>query len=70
MAKKVKNDAGTEAQAYYEQVPSSAVGEFKHADAQLADLNALTSSETSRTPVDGDTSRSQGKFPRNSTKRS
>lgn len=39
--------------------------------AQLADLNALSFSETSRTPYGGDDSRSQGKFPvTNSTKRS
>jgi hypothetical protein len=56
---------------YYEKVPSSSVGEFEHADAFVPDLNALSFSETSRTPVDGDTSRSQGKFPtRNSTKQS
>lgn len=48
----------------YKNVPSSSVGEFSTVgtDPMVADLNALTFSETSRTPVDGDTSRSQGKF--------
>jgi len=32
------------------------------ANAVVADLNSLPFSETSRTPVDGDESRSQGKF--------
>jgi hypothetical protein len=37
----------------------------------VADRTALTFSETSRTPVDGDVSKSQGKFPTtNSRKKS
>jgi hypothetical protein len=53
--------------------PSPSVGEFSApgTNAMVADLNALTFSETSRTPVDGNESRSQGKFPtRNSGKQS
>lgn len=45
--------------------PSAAVGEFAAAGARpaVADLSAPSFTETSRTPVDGDESRSQGKFP-------
>lgn len=40
-------------------------------DAVLADLNAPSFSETSRSPVDGDATRSQGKFrTHDSTKKS
>jgi hypothetical protein len=46
---KPKNDAGAAAQAYYEKSPSSKVGEFAHANAQVADLNAKTSTESTRT---------------------
>ena len=55
-------DAGQDAASYYERIPTSGRGEFDHAQAQPADLNALSFSETSRTPYDGDASRSQGKF--------
>jgi hypothetical protein len=51
--------------------PSSQVGELAApgTNAVVADLNAKSFAETSRTPVDGDSSRSQGKFPTsNSTK--
>lgn len=66
-----KADAGQDAASYYERIPSSKQGEFAHAQAQVADLNALSFTETSRTPYDGDTSRSQGKFrTTDSTKRS
>lgn len=34
---------------YYAKTPSSEVGEFAHAGAQLADLNAKTFSESRRT---------------------
>lgn len=44
-----KADAGQAAQAYYEKTPSSEVGEFAHADAQVADLNQDGSTETRRT---------------------
>lgn len=47
--KKATGDAGANAANYYEQVPSSKVGEFSHADARVADLNAKTSTETRRT---------------------
>jgi hypothetical protein len=47
---------------YYTKVPSSKDGEFVHAAAVPADLNALSFSETARSPYDGDESRSQGKF--------
>jgi hypothetical protein len=53
--------------------PSSSDGEFSRigANAVVADRTALTFSETSRTPVDGDMSKSQGKFPTtNSRKKS
>ena len=42
-------DAGSDAASYYEQVPSSKDGELKHAQAQLADLNAKTYTESRRT---------------------
>ncbi len=50
--------------APYEEIPSSKDGElgFARRRAQTADLNALSFSETSRTPYDGDQSRSQAKF--------
>jgi hypothetical protein len=57
----------------FKSAPSSAVGEFAApgTNAVVADLNANSFSETSRTPYDGDTSRSQGKFrTTDSTKRS
>lgn len=57
----------------YKSVPSSADGEFSSPGTNpvVPDLNALSFSETSRSPYGGDDSRSQGKFPtRNSTKRS
>jgi len=44
-----KADSGKAAQDYYEKTPSSKVGEFAHAQAQVADLNAKTSTETRRT---------------------
>jgi hypothetical protein len=49
----------------FRDTPDSAVGEVGHPrrNAVVADRTALTFSETSRTPYDGDTSRSQGKFP-------
>jgi hypothetical protein len=53
--------------------PSCGVGEFAApgTNAVVADLNAQSFTETSRTPYDGDNSRSQGKFPTsNSTKES
>lgn len=45
--------------------PPSSDGEFSRVGANpvVADRTALTFSETSRTPVDGDMSRAQGKFP-------
>lgn len=45
-------------------VPSSSVGEFDAPGVNpvIADLNALSFSETSRSPYGGDNSRSQGKF--------
>ena len=48
----------------YEAVPDSKDGElgFISRHLQVADLNALSFSENSRTPYDGDESRSQGKF--------
>lgn len=50
--------------APFKSAPDSAVGEIGHPrrNAVVADRTALTFSETSRTPVDGDESRSQGKF--------
>lgn len=47
--------------------PPSSVGEFAQlgCDPVVADLNKLTFTETSRTPYDGDESRSQAKFPTN-----
>jgi hypothetical protein len=54
-------------------VPPSSVGEFSSVgcDPVVADLNAISFTETSRTPYDGDNSRSQGKFPtKNSGKQS
>jgi hypothetical protein len=51
--------------------PSAAEGEFSApgTNAAVADRTALTFTETSRSPYDGDESRSQGKFPTsNSTK--
>lgn len=53
--------------------PSSSAGEFSRVGANpvVADLAAPSFSETSRTPVDGDTSRSQARFrTSDSTKRS
>lgn len=48
----------------YTSVPSCTQGEFSQRGTNpvVADLNALSFSETSRSPYDGDTSRSQGKF--------
>ena len=43
--KKTTGDAGAAAFAYYEKIPTSKVGEFAHADAVIADLNAKTSTE-------------------------
>jgi hypothetical protein len=64
-------DAGAEARAHYARIPTSADGEFPFHGAQVADLNALTFTETARTPFDGDSSRSQGQFKTtDSTKRS
>jgi hypothetical protein len=57
----------------FRNVPSCEVGEFSSpgTDPVLADLNALSFSETSRTPSDGFVARDQSRFPtRNSTKRS
>lgn len=57
----------------YTSVPSCQVGEFsaRGVNPVVADLNGLSFSETARTPVDGDASRSQGKFrTTDSTKRS
>lgn len=48
-AKSPKPDAGREAAAYYERIPSSKEGEFAHANAQVADLNQNGSTETRRT---------------------
>lgn len=42
-------DAGRAAADYYTHIPSSADGEFVHANAQLADLNQSGSTETQRT---------------------
>ncbi len=44
-------------------VPSCEVGEFgaPGVDPVVADLNAITFSESRRTPYDGDSSRSEGK---------
>ena len=49
----------------FRNVPSSAEGEFSApgTNSVVADLGALSFSETARTPYDGDTSRSQGRFP-------
>jgi hypothetical protein len=49
----------------FRSVPSSQVGEFSApgTNAVVADRTVNSFSETSRTPVDGDESRSQGKFP-------
>lgn len=49
----------------YLAVPSSSEGEFSGPGTNpvAADLNALSFAETSRSPYDGDASRSQGKFP-------
>lgn len=57
----------------YSGSPSCTVGEFsaRGVNPVVADLNAPSFTETSRTPYDGDMSRSQGKFrTTNSTKRS
>lgn len=78
MAGKAENitdyvEANADWDTIFKNVPSSSVGEFSGdgTDPVVADLNALSFSETSRTPYDGDTSRSQGKFPtRNSGKQS
>lgn len=45
--------------------PGSSTGEFSRIGANpvVADLNAKSFSESSRSPLDGDQSRSQGKFP-------
>ena len=71
--KKTPTPAATPERSPYEVIPSSAEGELGFASrrAQVADLNALSFGETSRTPYDGDSSRSQGKFPTSdSTKKS
>lgn len=44
-----KADAGRAAASYFEKSPSSSVGEFAHAQAQVADLHQTTSTETRRT---------------------
>jgi hypothetical protein len=51
----------------FRNVPDCEVGEFSGPGTNpvVADLNALSFTETSRTPYDGDTSRSQAKFPTN-----
>ena len=57
----------------YANVPSSKDGEFsaRGVNAVVADLNAPSFCETSRSPVDGDASRSQSRFrTSDSTKRS
>lgn len=57
----------------FRSTPSSSDGEFTRLGANpvVADLNALSFTEAPRTPYDGDTSRSQGKFrTTDSTKRS
>lgn len=57
----------------YTSVPSSNEGEFsmRGTNPVVADLNALSFTETARTPYGGDNSRSQGKFrTTDSTKRS
>jgi hypothetical protein len=53
--------------------PSSAVGEFSASgtDPVVADLNALSFSETARTPYGGNTDATQASFPTsNSSKKS
>jgi hypothetical protein len=63
--------AATPERSHYERIPTSAEGEFPFHNSQPVDLNALSFTETSRTPYDGDASRSQGKFrTRDSTKTS
>lgn len=49
----------------FRNAPSSSDGEFSRVGANpvVADRTVNSFSETSRTPYDGDTSRSQGKFP-------
>ena len=59
MAKKSTGDAGAAAQAAYE--TSEAANKPGRYPAPV-DLNALTFSESRRTPVDGDDSRPEGKF--------
>jgi hypothetical protein len=61
-AKKNPVPAALTERSPYERIPTSAEGEFPFHDAAVADLNALSFSEKSRTPYDGDESRSQGKF--------
>lgn len=46
---KPKADSGRAAANYYTRVPSSADGEFVHANAQLADLHQSGSTESQRT---------------------
>lgn len=57
----------------YRSVPDASVGEFSRVGANpvVADTEALSFSETSRTPSDGFVARDQGAFPTtNSKKRS
>lgn len=54
-----KPDRGDAAQAAYETTPKASDPARYFTP---VDLNALTFSETARTPYDGDESRSQGKF--------
>ena len=63
-AKKIPTPAALPEREPYEVIPSSAEGElgFASRHATVADLNALSFTETARTPYDGDESRSQGKF--------
>lgn len=73
MSGKEPTPASFDERSPYETIPSSKDGElgFVSRHATVADLNAPSFSETSRTPVDGDQSRSQAKFPtRASTKKS